>query len=197
MRGIDDSLNSTGLVLSDDELLLYILWSLSSEYDPVLVNLTSRHESVSLQEAQYMLQSQELRIEQQNMAINLKSHAANVAFKKGGQNRSQQGGNQWGYQSNRGNYKTEVVEAVVDDDVATFDLFAKFVIRQVIWLLTVISGLITNLSLPTIQITQITHSKTTVMEMLLPLLQVHKQWMILHGIWIVVPHITLLPIWTI
>ena len=55
MRGIADSLNSSGLVLSDDELLLYILGGLSSEYDSVVVNLTSTHESVSLQEAQFML----------------------------------------------------------------------------------------------------------------------------------------------
>ena len=60
MRGIADSLNSTGLILSDDELLLYILGGLSIEYDPIVVNLTSRHEIVTLQEAEYMLQSQEL-----------------------------------------------------------------------------------------------------------------------------------------
>ena len=63
IRGIGDSLNSTGLILYDEELLLYILGGLKSEYDPVVINLTSRHESVSLQEAQYMLQSQEIRIE--------------------------------------------------------------------------------------------------------------------------------------
>ena len=55
MRGIADSLNSTGLILSDKELLLYILGGLGNEYDPVVINLTSRHESVSLQEAQYLL----------------------------------------------------------------------------------------------------------------------------------------------
>ena len=62
MKGIDDSLNSTGLIVFDDELLLYILGGLSSEYVPVVINLTSRHESITLQKAQYMLQSQELRI---------------------------------------------------------------------------------------------------------------------------------------
>ena len=87
VRGIADSLNSTSLVLIDDELLLYILGELSSENDPVVVNLTSRHESVSLQEAHYMLQSQELRIEQQNIAVNVEPHFANISFKKGGQNR--------------------------------------------------------------------------------------------------------------
>ena len=83
MRGIADSLNSIGLIISYEELLLYILGGLSSKYDPVVVNLNSRHEYISLQEAQYMLQSQELRIEQQNAALSLESHAtANVALKK-------------------------------------------------------------------------------------------------------------------
>ena len=80
-------LNFTGLIVSDDELLLSILRGLNSEYDPVVINLTSRHESVTLQEAQYMLQSQELYIEQQNNALNVESHSANIAFKKGGQSR--------------------------------------------------------------------------------------------------------------
>ena len=40
-----------------------------------------------------MLQSQELRIEQQTVSMNLEPHSANVAFKKGGQNRGYHGGN--------------------------------------------------------------------------------------------------------
>ena len=84
MRGITDFLNSTSLVLSDEELLLYILGGLACEYDPVVINLTSRHEFVSLLEAQYILQSQELCIEQQIVSMNLEPHYANVAFKKGG-----------------------------------------------------------------------------------------------------------------
>ena len=87
MRGITDSLNCTGLIVFDDELLLYILGGLRNEYDPVVINLTSRHEFVTLQDAQYMLQSQELRIEQQNIAMNVESHSANISFKKGSQNR--------------------------------------------------------------------------------------------------------------
>ena len=47
---------------------------------------------MSLQEAQDMLQSQELRIEQQNNALNIKSHSANVTFKKGGQSRGNTNG---------------------------------------------------------------------------------------------------------
>ena len=42
MRNIADTLASTGQLISDDELLLYVLGGLRSEYDPVVVNLTSR-----------------------------------------------------------------------------------------------------------------------------------------------------------
>ena len=93
--------------MTDDERLLYILRGLSSEYNPVVIHLTSRHESVTLQGAQYMLQSQKVRIEQQNLAMDVEPHSTNVSYKKGNHNNKENfngahhGGNQ---QSNRGNY---------------------------------------------------------------------------------------------
>ena len=60
IRGIADTLASTGQIISDDELLLYVLGGLRSEYDPVVINLTSRQDSMSLQEAQFLLQSHEM-----------------------------------------------------------------------------------------------------------------------------------------
>ena len=42
---------STRQVLTDDELFLYILGGLESDYHPVVVNLTLRADSVSLPEA--------------------------------------------------------------------------------------------------------------------------------------------------
>ena len=51
-----------------------------------------------------MLQSQELCIEQQTVSMNLEPHSANVAFKKGGQNRGYQGANHQRQQPHRGNY---------------------------------------------------------------------------------------------
>ena len=48
IRGIIDTLAYTGQLITDDELLLYILGGLGSEYDPVVVNLTSKQETVSL-----------------------------------------------------------------------------------------------------------------------------------------------------
>ncbi|PON76987.1 hypothetical protein PanWU01x14_029960 [Parasponia andersonii] len=47
MGGITENLAAAVQVPSDDELLLYILGGLSNEYDPVIMNLTSRQESVS------------------------------------------------------------------------------------------------------------------------------------------------------
>ena len=48
IRGIADTLAFTGQSISDDELLLYVLGGLGSKYDPVVVNLTLRQDSVSL-----------------------------------------------------------------------------------------------------------------------------------------------------
>uniref|UniRef100_A0A803QIH1 Reverse transcriptase Ty1/copia-type domain-containing protein n=1 Tax=Cannabis sativa TaxID=3483 RepID=A0A803QIH1_CANSA len=53
-------------LLLDDDLILYILGGLGHEYKALVVNLTFRHDQVSLQEVQYMLQSQEIRLEQLN-----------------------------------------------------------------------------------------------------------------------------------
>ncbi|XP_060970030.1 uncharacterized protein LOC133037187 [Cannabis sativa] len=70
MKNIADGLSAAGQLLSDDDLILYILGGLGHEYEAVVVNLTSRHDQVTLQEVQYMLQSQEIRLEQLNSASN-------------------------------------------------------------------------------------------------------------------------------
>ena len=98
MRGIADTLASTGQLISYDELLLYVLGDLGSKYDPVVVNLTSRQDSVSLQEAQSLLQSHEMRLDklQTSMTLDLTNASANVAYT----NSNHRGGR--GYQGNRG-----------------------------------------------------------------------------------------------
>ncbi|KAB5573958.1 hypothetical protein DKX38_001152 [Salix brachista] len=68
MRSLAETLASAGQLISDDELTLYILGGLGHDYDSVVVNLTSRHDQVTLQEVQYMLQSQEMRLEQLNLS---------------------------------------------------------------------------------------------------------------------------------
>ncbi|XP_031281279.1 uncharacterized protein LOC116139755 [Pistacia vera] len=62
MKGIAESLSASGQVISDEDLLGFILDGLGPEFDAVIVNLTSRIESkfdnsVTLQEAQYLLQN--------------------------------------------------------------------------------------------------------------------------------------------
>ncbi|KAB5514017.1 hypothetical protein DKX38_027923 [Salix brachista] len=66
MKSLAETIVCAGQQISDDELILYILEGLGHDYDSVVVNLTSRHDQVTLQEVQYMLQSQEMRLEQLN-----------------------------------------------------------------------------------------------------------------------------------
>ena len=106
MRNIADTLASTGQLISGDELLLYILGGLGSEYDPIVINLTSKQDSVSLQEAQFLLQSHEMRLEQLqvSMIVNLASASANVAYNNNNSNFSSGRGSQGGRgQGGRGN----------------------------------------------------------------------------------------------
>ena len=97
MRGITDTLASTGQSISTDELLFYVLGGLGFEYDPFVVNLTSRQDPVSLQEAQFLLQSHEMRLDQlqTSMTLDLTNTSANIAYN----NSNQRGGR--GFQRNR------------------------------------------------------------------------------------------------
>ena len=56
MKTIAQDLVSAGQSISNDELVLYILGGLGSEFDSVVVNLTSK-DSVTLPEAQFLLQT--------------------------------------------------------------------------------------------------------------------------------------------
>uniref|UniRef100_A0A803QGW3 Uncharacterized protein n=1 Tax=Cannabis sativa TaxID=3483 RepID=A0A803QGW3_CANSA len=86
MRCLGDALMAAGHTISDDKLILYILGGLGGEYDPAIVNLTSK-ETVTIQEVQFLLQTQEIRIEQMNSiaALDLQNPTANYAatYKKG------------------------------------------------------------------------------------------------------------------
>lgn len=62
MRALNDALMAVGQNISDDELILYILGCLGTDYESVIVNLTSR-ESLMLQEVHFMLQNQEICLE--------------------------------------------------------------------------------------------------------------------------------------
>ncbi|XP_031247791.1 uncharacterized protein LOC116105523 [Pistacia vera] len=51
MKEIGDELNASGVSMSDEELLLYILDGLGPEYDVVVANLTSNSSVITIQEA--------------------------------------------------------------------------------------------------------------------------------------------------
>lgn len=62
MKNYADGLCAAGFPITEDQLILFILAGLGSEYESVVVNLTSR-DHLSLQEIQFMLQNHETRIE--------------------------------------------------------------------------------------------------------------------------------------
>ncbi|XP_062119087.1 uncharacterized protein LOC133832809 [Humulus lupulus] len=69
-------------LITDEKLILYILGGLGHDYDSVVINLTSCHDVVTLQEVQFLLQSQEMRLEQLNTpssSVDLPSPSANFA----------------------------------------------------------------------------------------------------------------------
>lgn len=80
MKNISESRSATGQTLPDEELVLYILGGLGPEYESVVVNLTSRFDTLSLQEVQYMLQSQEIRLDQLNAAATVDTTTPSVNY---------------------------------------------------------------------------------------------------------------------
>jgi len=79
MKSIAENLSAAGQLIQDEDLILYILGGLDHDYESVVVNLTSRHDQITLQEMQYMLQSQEMRLEQLNQNILSLVPSANFA----------------------------------------------------------------------------------------------------------------------
>uniref|UniRef100_A0A803P1Q9 Uncharacterized protein n=1 Tax=Cannabis sativa TaxID=3483 RepID=A0A803P1Q9_CANSA len=68
MKSID-GLTTAGQPFNDDNLILYILGGLGLEYDSVVVNRTYRGDRITLSNVQFLLQSQEMRIDQLNTTI--------------------------------------------------------------------------------------------------------------------------------
>ncbi|PON45747.1 hypothetical protein TorRG33x02_328130 [Trema orientale] len=81
-KSVADILSAAGQLISDENLILYILGGLSQDYDSVVVNSASRCDELSLQEVQFMLQSQEMRLEQLNstISLDLTNPVANLAI---------------------------------------------------------------------------------------------------------------------
>ena len=84
MKNLAHDLLLTGQAIPDNELVLYISGGLGSEYESVVVNLTAR-ESVTLAEAQFMLQTHELRLETFNstLSTNISHVEAHLTHKTG------------------------------------------------------------------------------------------------------------------
>ena len=75
MKSLAHEFMSVGQVIPDYEIVLYILGGLGPEYESVVVNLTSK-DSLTLPEAQFMLQAHELRLENFHNALALDLTAA-------------------------------------------------------------------------------------------------------------------------
>ncbi|KAJ4720471.1 Retrovirus-related Pol polyprotein from transposon TNT 1-94 [Melia azedarach] len=71
MKSLVEDLRCAGNMVSDDELVLYLMEGLGPEYDSVIVNITSRPEKLPLREVYSMLLSQERRIEKNLSAGNI------------------------------------------------------------------------------------------------------------------------------
>lgn len=62
MHGYAYMLVAGGKIITNDELILYILGGFGPEYEAVVVNLTHRSDNPSLQEVQFILQAYEIRL---------------------------------------------------------------------------------------------------------------------------------------
>ena len=72
MKNVAESLLVAGQTIIDDELIQYILGGLGQEYESVVVNLTCRQDNITIQEVQYILQTQEMHLESLLVLLQLK-----------------------------------------------------------------------------------------------------------------------------
>ncbi|KAL5831806.1 hypothetical protein ACOSQ4_017160 [Xanthoceras sorbifolium] len=115
MRGLTDALMAAGQVMTERDLVSYILGGLGLEFDPVVVTITSKKEDITLQDTQFLLMSYESRLEMANSTatLDLSQAAANVVNKgnkgevsanyvRGGQFQNNNGGRSKGRRGGRG-----------------------------------------------------------------------------------------------
>ena len=83
MKSLADELMVAGQPVSEDELVLYVSGGLGPEYESVVVTLTSK-DSVSITEAQFLLQTHKSRLENFHSVqmIDVSSASANVLHKR-------------------------------------------------------------------------------------------------------------------
>ncbi|KAL5767184.1 hypothetical protein ACOSQ2_013967 [Xanthoceras sorbifolium] len=80
MKGISDSLAAAGQVMTEQDLVLSVLSGLGVEYDLVVIYLTARQDLITLSEAQFLLLTQEQRLEQLNAASSIDISSASAHF---------------------------------------------------------------------------------------------------------------------
>ncbi|KAL5831531.1 hypothetical protein ACOSQ3_016942 [Xanthoceras sorbifolium] len=71
IKEIGDDLLAAGQVITDYDLLASMLGGLGHEFDPVVVFISSERNTVTMQEAQYLLMLHKQRIEQLNISKQL------------------------------------------------------------------------------------------------------------------------------
>ncbi|KAL5805043.1 hypothetical protein ACOSQ3_031843 [Xanthoceras sorbifolium] len=93
IKGITDSLMAAGQIISEQDLVAYILGGLGLEFDPVICNIASKKDEITLQDAQFFLMNYESRLEQYHSSAtidviqasaNLNTKSANFV-REGGQ----------------------------------------------------------------------------------------------------------------
>lgn len=69
MTSLAENLSTAGQIILDEELILYILGDLGHDYDLIVITLTSRPDTITLHEIQFLLQSQEMHLEQLTLLL--------------------------------------------------------------------------------------------------------------------------------
>lgn len=76
MKILIDNLATAGKKFTKDDLISYILLGLGTEYEPVVVNITTRIDDLSLPEAFSLLFNHESQMKQLSVATNLESEGS-------------------------------------------------------------------------------------------------------------------------
>ncbi|KAK1648387.1 hypothetical protein QYE76_066192 [Lolium multiflorum] len=96
VKSLADSMAAIGAPLRDDEVLGYMLAGLGSEYEPLVVSITTRDQPVSLNSFYAYLIGAELRIEQQTAVNDIHSSANSAARRFNGAPGAPRGGPGYG-----------------------------------------------------------------------------------------------------
>ncbi|KAL5763417.1 hypothetical protein ACOSP7_019681 [Xanthoceras sorbifolium] len=80
IKTLGDGFRAAGQTVSEFDLVLNIMGGLGHDYDPVVVLVSSQHQSMSLEDAQYALMVHEQRLEQLNSISSIDASGASAHF---------------------------------------------------------------------------------------------------------------------